>query len=174
MESRRTPAILAVLAVVLAVALFFVLRDGEPADQAASTRAESGGGSSGSDEPDDERQGDGAGSRGGDGGKDRPGGGNGGKPPPEEPPAAGPVVEIKGGQPVGGVQELSFLAGERILLEVRSDAPAHVHLHGYDVFMDVPADGSATFDVPATIEGVFELEIETSATQLAEITVQPG
>ena len=49
-----------------------------------------------------------------------------------------------------------------------------VHLHGYDVAMDVAAGGKVEFDVPATIDGVFEVELEDRVVPLAEITVTPG
>jgi hypothetical protein len=88
-----------------------------------------------------------------------------------EPRAA--VIEVEGGQPVGGVQELEFEQGEEIRFVVRSDVADHVHLHGYDVFEDVAAGGEARFEVPATIEGVFEVELEDRAAPLAEISVTP-
>ena len=56
---------------------------------------------------------------------------------------------------------------------VESDVADHVHLHGYDVSQDVAAGGKVEFDVPATIEGVFEVELEDRVVPLAEITVRP-
>ena len=35
------------------------------------------------------------------------------------------------------------------------------------------AGGTVEFDFPADIEGVFEVELESSATQIAELTVNP-
>jgi hypothetical protein len=84
-----------------------------------------------------------------------------------------PTIQIKDGEPVGGIQDLSFNKGEDIKFRVDSDAAWEIHFHGYDIPMDVKAGGSVTFDVPATIEGVFEVEIEQTATQIAEITVNP-
>jgi hypothetical protein len=84
-----------------------------------------------------------------------------------------PTIVIKDGEPVGGIQELSFNEGDEIRLRVESDADWEIHLHGYDIPMDVKAGGSVEFDVPATIEGVFEVEIEETATHIAEITVNP-
>jgi hypothetical protein len=84
-----------------------------------------------------------------------------------------PTIQIKDGEPVGGIQDLSFDKGGDIKFRVDSDAAWEIHFHGYDIPMDVKAGGSVTFDVPATIEGVFEVEIEQTATQIAEITVNP-
>jgi len=92
-------------------------------------------------------------------------------PKPEGPKV--PVIEIQGGEPVGGVAELEFEQGEEIRFVVRSDVADHVHLHGYDVFEDVEAGGEARFSVPATIEGVFEAELEDRGVPIAEITVNP-
>lgn len=91
---------------------------------------------------------------------------------PEEPEV--PTIVVKGGQPVGGVQELSFTAGDDIRFIVESDVDEEVHLHGYDVSQDVTAGGRAEFDVPATLEGVFEVELEESVAPIAEISVNPA
>ena len=81
---------------------------------------------------------------------------------------------IKDGQPVGGVQDLSFTQGDDIRFKVESDVADEVHFHGYDVGMDVEAGGSVTFDVPATDAGVFEVELEERVVPIAEITVNPS
>jgi hypothetical protein len=87
--------------------------------------------------------------------------------------AAVPTITVTDGEPVGGIQDLSFNKGDDIQFRVKSDADWEIHFHGYDIPMDVEAGGSVEFDVPATIEGVFEVEIEQTATQIAEITVNP-
>jgi hypothetical protein len=96
----------------------------------------------------------------------------GGPEKPEKPEV--PTIVVKDGEPVGGVAELSFTTGEDIRFNVQSDEEAEVHFHGYDVAEDVQAGGRVQFDVPADIEGVFELELEETTTQIAEITVAPG
>ena len=85
-----------------------------------------------------------------------------------------PVIVVKGGKPVaGGVRSLEFTKGDVIRFTVRSDVADHVHLHGYDVFKDVPAGGSVTFAVPADLDGLYEVELEDRVEPLAEITVNP-
>ena len=154
MNSTGGRVVVAVAAVALVAVLFFVLRDDgeESGGSAAPEPAVS------TDQPAD----------GGQGAE---------KPKPEEPkPEESEIatIEVKGGQPVGGVAELEFTKGERIQFVVRSDVADHVHLHGYDVFKDLPAGGEVEFDVPATIEGVFEAELEDRVVPIAEITVNPG
>jgi hypothetical protein len=90
-----------------------------------------------------------------------------------EPPQI-PLIVVRNGKPVGGVQELDFTAGETIRFKVRSDVADEVHFHGYDVARAVKAGGTVGFDVPADIEGGFEVELEQRGEQLAEITVSPG
>jgi hypothetical protein len=84
------------------------------------------------------------------------------------------TIVIKDGQPVGGVQQLSFTQGDPIRFRVESDVSDEVHFHGYDVGKDVEAGGSVTFDVPGTDAGVFEVELEQRVVPIAEITVNPA
>ena len=91
-----------------------------------------------------------------------------------EPAQALPTtIVVRGGKPVGGVQELAFEKGGRIRFIVQSDVAGEVHLHGYDIAKDVEAGGRVQFDVPASIEGVFEVELEQRVEPLAEVTVNP-
>ena len=84
------------------------------------------------------------------------------------------VIEVdKDGKPVGGVAELTVSKGDDIRFTVDSAVSDEVHLHGYDVGKDVEAGGSVTFDVPATIEGEFEAELESRHEQILELTVNP-
>jgi hypothetical protein len=96
---------------------------------------------------------------------------NGKATPPSEP--AIPTVVVKGGKPVGGVEELTFEAGERILFAVRSDTRDEVHVHGYDIEKEVEPGELVRFDFPASIEGVFEAELHESGEQIVELRVEP-
>lgn len=84
-----------------------------------------------------------------------------------------PVVVVAGGEPRGGVQELIFKAGEPIRFKVESDVADEIHFHGYDIGKEVEAGGSVSFEVPATIPGIFEVELEQAREQIAEVTVEP-
>lgn len=85
-----------------------------------------------------------------------------------------PTIVVKDGDPVGGVQDLTFTQGDEIRFIVESDLTDEVHLHGYDVGKEVEAGGEVEFDVPATIAGRFEVELEQRVVPLAEITVNPS
>jgi hypothetical protein len=84
-----------------------------------------------------------------------------------------PTIVVKDGKPVGGVEELSFEAGDRIRFAVRSDAEDEVHVHGYDVEKEVGPGRTTRFDFPATLEGVFEAELHESDEQIAELRIEP-
>jgi len=83
-----------------------------------------------------------------------------------------PRIVVKGGQPVGGVQELSFAQGEDVRFVVESDTEDEVHLHGYNLEEAVGPRQPAIFELRASIPGVFELELHHAVTQIAEITVE--
>ena len=84
------------------------------------------------------------------------------------------VVVDKDGHPVGGVAELVYRKGDRIHFKVEVPFEEEVHLHGYDVAKVVPkGGGTVTYDLPASIEGVFEAELEDRKEQIVELKVEP-
>jgi hypothetical protein len=89
-------------------------------------------------------------------------------------------ITFRNGAPVGGVREIEVAKGDPIRLEVTPDVPAEVHVHGYEVTMEVEAGQTAKLEFPATAEGVFEVEVhhlvngeEESGVQVAELNVTP-
>jgi len=92
----------------------------------------------------------------------------------EKPAApAVPTITIKDGKPVGGVQEIEVDKGDAIRFKVKSDADHEIHMHGYDIAKDVEAGGQVSYNVPADIDGIFEIEIEDLGEQIAELRVNP-
>jgi plastocyanin len=92
----------------------------------------------------------------------------------EKPKPEVTTIVVKGGEPVGGVQELTYTAGDEVRFDVESDVAEEVHVHGYDLIEEVSPGKVASFDFPADIEGGFEVELEGAHVQIAELTVQPG
>lgn len=84
-----------------------------------------------------------------------------------------PTIEVRDGEPVGGVQTLEFSAGEEVRFRVSSDAAEEIHIHGYDIAKDVPAGGTIEFDFPAELEGIYEAELEELGVQIAELRINP-
>jgi len=87
-----------------------------------------------------------------------------------------PTIRVKGGQPVGGVQELEVDSGERLRFRVTSDIEGEVHVHGYDYEKPIKAGGSVSFDFPAKLQGGFEVELHQGGGEntIADLKVEPG
>jgi hypothetical protein len=147
MQSNRNRAIVAVVGVALLVVLFFVFsgddETGTDTTNLPTTTASAGGDTTAS-------AGD------------------------TSTPGANPVtIEIKDGQPVGGVTDLTVDKGDEVNFIVDSDTASEVHVHGYDLMQDVTAGGKVEFDFPASLDGIFDIELEETATQIAQLTVNP-
>jgi len=85
------------------------------------------------------------------------------------------VINVRGGKPVGGVRTITVTSGDRARIEVRStDTSDEVHLHGYDIKRDLKAGGRVRFSFKADAEGIWEMELEGSATLIAKLKVEPG
>lgn len=94
----------------------------------------------------------------------------------DESSADGEIVTIvvKNGEPVGGIAELEFNAGEEIRFKVEGEEAEEIHVHGYDLMEEIPqGGGTVEFDFPAEIEGIFEAELEGKGVQIAELRVNP-
>ena len=96
-------------------------------------------------------------------------------PPATTAPAAPTTIAIvvAEGQPTGGIQRVTLSKGEQVVVVVTSDVADGVHLHGYDLSADVAAGGSAEIPFTADTVGTFEVELEESGVQLAELEVTP-
>jgi hypothetical protein len=84
-----------------------------------------------------------------------------------------PTIVVRDGEPVDGVAELEFSAGDEVRFRVASDQAEEIHIHGYDLAMDVPAGGTAEFAFPAELEGIYEVELEKLGVQIAELQINP-
>jgi heme/copper-type cytochrome/quinol oxidase subunit 2 len=73
----------------------------------------------------------------------------------------------------GKVTDLRFKQGDTVRFRVRADVADHVHVHGYDLMKDVEPGKTITFSFPATITGIFEIELEDAGEQIAQLRVDP-
>jgi hypothetical protein len=74
----------------------------------------------------------------------------------------------------GAERKLTVAHGDVVRLRVRADTAEEVHVHGYDIKKELQPGQTATVSFKADIEGVFEIELERSATLLATLTVKPS
>jgi heme/copper-type cytochrome/quinol oxidase subunit 2 len=89
-------------------------------------------------------------------------------------PAPVKTITVRGGQPVGGAQRLRVTRGQTVEFRVRSvDVTDEVHVHGYDLKKELQPRRSVRFAFPATIEGIFDIELEGSQVQIAQLRVDP-
>ena len=82
-------------------------------------------------------------------------------------------ITVKGAKPVGGVKDITVKKGQRVRFTVKSDVADEIHVHGYNFKKDVPAGGKVSFDFPATIDGIFVIELENHRQQIAQLRVNP-
>lgn len=81
-------------------------------------------------------------------------------------------LEIEGRrQRVPGRVEVT--QGDRVAIKLQSDSAQEVHVHGHDLFVDVPSGGERTLQFPANAAGVFEVELEDSHRLIFELEVRP-
>ena len=86
--------------------------------------------------------------------------------------SSGPVViHLVGGKPQGGVQKITVNKGDPVKFKVVSDVSDEIHVHGYNFHKDVKKGGSVSFDFPATIDGIFVIELESRGEQIASLQV---
>ena len=87
-------------------------------------------------------------------------------------------LQIKGGEPVGGVKDFKVTKGDRVTIVVTADADDDIHLHGYDIEKPVAPGKPATFKFTANLEGIFDIESHVAEDagrepQMAKLTVEP-
>jgi hypothetical protein len=92
------------------------------------------------------------------------------------PPTGPQVLEVKDGEPVGGVKALTYDKGDEVSIEVRLNTPEEeIHVHGYEI--EEPAERSPVrLSFPAKLDGVFEIEVhrlDGTEGEIAELHVNP-
>jgi FtsP/CotA-like multicopper oxidase with cupredoxin domain len=82
-------------------------------------------------------------------------------------------VQVKDGQPVGGVKTVTVKKGDRVHISVTVDAPQELHLHGYDIEKEAKPGTPSVFDFVATFDGIFDLESHLTDAKLVKLVVEP-
>ncbi len=94
--------------------------------------------------------------------------------PPPPPVPDFETIRVRGGMPVGGVQTVTVSKGDRARIRVTStDTTDEIHLHGYDRYADVAPGKPAQLSFTADAEGIFEIELHGTGTQIAKLAVEP-
>ena len=80
------------------------------------------------------------------------------KAPTPKPEPEFQKIVIANGKVRGGEQEIELKKGDTARIEITSDAPDEIHVHGYDLTKQVAPSKPARFKFKADAEGIFEIE----------------
>ena len=69
--------------------------------------------------------------------------------------------------------QITVNEGDQVTLNVTSDSPLQLHIHGYDIEKDIEPNEPTEIPFDATITGRFEIEDHNSNATLGELLVQP-
>lgn len=84
------------------------------------------------------------------------------------------ALEFAGGEVVGGVQTIQATSGEEVTMTVTSDVEEELHVHGVEVYEDLPPGEEVEVTFTPEAEGVFEVELHDSGVKLADLEVSPS
>lgn len=93
-------------------------------------------------------------------------------PDETQPDDDGTVIDVAVREDaVEGGGRTKVALGSEVTIRVTSDVADHIHLHGYDLMVDVAAGETTDLTFEATIPGVFEVELEESGLLLLELEI---
>ena len=81
-------------------------------------------------------------------------------------------VEVAGGQVSGDTGRVPVAVGTEVTLVITSDVADEAHVHGYDLTADLAPGTPSEITFPATIPGVFEVELHEAGTALLALQVR--
>ena len=99
-----------------------------------------------------------------------------GSPPPESGDVAEKqeeVVAVAINEGIMSPPEVTVYEGELVNLQITSDRPIEVHLHGYDLTEEVEPGETAGLSFEATDTGRFAIEDHNTDAEVGVLLVQP-
>ena len=69
--------------------------------------------------------------------------------------------------------DVTVTEGDRVVLQITSDSPLEVHLHGYDLEREVEPGEPARLSFEADLTGRFEIENHETEKELGTLVVEP-
>ncbi len=94
-------------------------------------------------------------------------------PAPTETPTRAAAVDPGPLLTGGKVVKIEVNKGDTVRFRARSPQDDEVHVHGYDLKKDLPANTTVSMSFKATIDGIFEIEFENQGKQIASLRVNP-
>ncbi len=91
-------------------------------------------------------------------------------------PAATATATVDPGPLLTGdkVTKIRVTKGDTVRFRALSPTAEEVHVHGYDLKLELAAGKVGSMSFKATIDGIFEIEFEGSGTQIGELRVDPN
>lgn len=81
-------------------------------------------------------------------------------------------IAVSDGQ-VDGPGEVAVTVGDQVVIRVSADVADEVHVHGYDLHVDLEPGLPGEIRFSADAPGVFEVELEDAGLLLLSLTVEP-
>ena len=99
-----------------------------------------------------------------------------GTPATSPEPAPSPtatVIEVtyRGGEVSGVEPRVPVSLGEKVVLRVTSDVAEEIHVHGYDLYADIPAGGTGEVAFTADLAGAWEIELHEAGRPMFQLRV---
>lgn len=98
------------------------------------------------------------------------------RPVPPPAPASLPrmfALEVRGGVPVPAPLAMRVRQGDQVVLRVRSDRDDELHVHGYDLRLDLRAGVPGELRFTADRSGRFDCELHHAGAALGALEVVP-
>lgn len=92
-------------------------------------------------------------------------------PAPTPTPPSVRIIEVAytGGKVVTADSRVETTLGEKIIVRISSDVADQIHVHGYNVYADVPAGGSVEIPLTMTLSGGYEVELHEAGRPLLQL-----
>lgn len=80
---------------------------------------------------------------------------------------------VRDGRRASGPELVTARVGETLRLRVRSNRADELHVHGYEVSRELPADHLVVLELPLAMSGRFDIELHAAHQVLTVLEVQP-
>ena len=84
------------------------------------------------------------------------------------------TLVVKDNKLASGPETLQVTQGAMVMIHITSDAAEKLHLHGYDMSVELGKNAPATLTLIAGQSGRFTYELENSKTEIGALEVQPS
>lgn len=93
-------------------------------------------------------------------------------PQPTAPQVRTIAIKVIGRQVIPAPRRVDLRSGERLRLELTSDHDDQVHVHGFEIERDLPANTPVSVDLVGGAPGLYEVETHRPALRVLQIAVR--